>query len=207
MIAQTKNQISPEDYAAIEAATGLKHEYYRGAVYAMTGASPRHNLIVANVIAALHAQLRGRPCAVYPSDQRGKIEQTGLYTYPDISVICGEPRLDSARRDTVTNPAVIIEVLSPSTKDYDRGTKFEHYRTIATLREHLVIAQDMPHIEHYVRQDSDQWLLIECRGTGQTLRLAAIGCALTTDDVYEKVTFPADSAEDGAAALRTLSPS
>lgn len=189
MAAQPHQHVSLDAYTDLEASTGLKHEYYRGSVYAMTGASPRHNLIVANVIALLHAQLRGRACTVYASDQRIKVEQTGLYTYPDISVICGDLRLDSAKRDTATNPTVLVEVLSPSTKDYDRGTKFQHYRTIDTLREYVVISQEMRHIEQYIRQSGDEWLLREFEQPEQVLGLESIGCTLDLQGVYEKVAF------------------
>src|SRR5687768_4159928 len=130
MTAQPKDSISVDDYFELEAASDTKHEYCHGSVYAMTGASARHNLIVANVIAGLHGQLRGKRCSVYPSDLRVYIEATGLYTYPDVSVICGPLELTSGPLDTVTNPTVLVEVLSPSTEAYDRGKKFQHYRAI-----------------------------------------------------------------------------
>lgn len=205
MAAHPRPHLSLDAYAEIETSTGLKHEYYRGSVYAMTGASPRHNLIVANVIALLHAQLRGRTCTVYPSDLRIKIEQTGLYTYPDISVICGELRLDSAKRDTATNPTLLVEVLSPSTQDYDRGTKFQHYRAIDTLREYVVVSQDTPHIEHYSRQDNDQWLLREFEQPEQIIALDSIGCMLDLQGVYEKVAFPGAGADQPGSGLHAPS--
>lgn len=181
--------LSLQDYFALEETGEVKHEFFRGAIYAMTGASARHNLIVANVIGDLHAQLHGKPCRVYPGDLRVKIEATGLYTYPDAQVICENPRYADARRDTVTDPSVIIEVLSPSTEDYDRGKKFQHYRTIETLREYLVIAQDTPRVEHYIRQDAQQWLLVEITRREQIIPLEAIDCTLTLTAIYEEVTF------------------
>ena len=195
MVAQPREHFSFEEYLALEKQTGIKHEYYRGNVYAMTGATPRHNIIVANVIGSIYAQLRGNPCTVYPSDLRVKVERTGLYTYPDISVVCGDLRIDDDRSNTVLNPIVIVEVLSPSTRDYDRGLKFQHYRTIGSLQEYIVIAQDMLHIEHYSRQDEDHWLLAEYHHTHQTLSLRSIGCHLSLDDIYEKVTFSSQDAE------------
>jgi Uma2 family endonuclease len=201
MAAHPRPHLSLDAYTEIETSTGLKHEYYRGSVYAMTGASPRHNLTVANVIALLHTQLRGRACTVYPSDLRIKVEQTGLYTYPDISVICGELRLDSAKRDTATNPTVLVEVLSPSTRDYDRGTKFQHYRAIDTLREYIVISQDAPHIEQYIRQDSDQWLLREFELPEQIVALDSIGCTIDLQGVYEKVVFPSSGTDQPDSEL------
>lgn len=196
MLAQPQNYVSLDAYFTLEETSGIKHEYYRGVVYAMTGASPRHNLIATNVIASLHAQLRGKPCTVYPSDLRLKVEHTGLYTYPDSLVVCDPLRLDSARPNTILNPTVLVEILSPSTKDYDRGTKFQHYRTIETFQEYVVIEQDRVHIEHYVRQDADHWLLIDYHRKEQVLNLQSIGCQLTLEDVYEKVIFE----EEGGAA-------
>jgi Uma2 family endonuclease len=147
--------MTTEQYFALEEASEGKHEYYRGAVSAMTGGTARHNLIVANIIALFHGQLRDTTCRVFPSDLRLKIEHSGLYTYPDVSVICGPIFFGDNRKDTVTNPVVLIEVLSPSIENYDRGRKFEQYRTIETLQEYVVVAQDRVHIEHYVRQDNN----------------------------------------------------
>lgn len=176
-----------DEYLAIEEETGIKHEYYRGQVYAMTGASARHNLIVSNIIASLHQQLRQSPCRVFPSDLRLQISQTGLYTYPDISVACGTLEFGSERPDTLLNPTCLIEVLSPSTENYDRGMKFEHYRTISSLQIYLVIAQDRCHCELYLRQTDHRWLLIEFWSLEQTIQLEAIEAQLKLNDVYEYI--------------------
>src|SRR5262249_14191303 len=149
-------------------------EYFAGEIFVMSGASERHNLIVANVVATLHAQFRNRPCKVYPSDMRVKVSATGLYTYPDVVALCGEARFDDDYQDTLLNPTVIVEVLSPSTEAYDRGDKFGHYRKLASLAEYVLISQEKVHIEHYVRQSNNQWLLSEASNTQDTLQLPSI---------------------------------
>ena len=178
-----------KDYLAYERANPQRHEYLNGQIYAMAGASANHNLITVNAYASLHSQLRKRPCVVYPSDMRVKISRTGLYTYPDISVVCGEPQFEDEHRDTLLNPLVIVAVLSPSTETCDRGKKFQHYRTLAALQEYLLIAQDGYRIEHYTRQADDRWLLADVNQADAVLTLIAIKCSLAVADVYEKITF------------------
>lgn len=194
MSAHPHQYVTIQQYFALEETADIKHEYYRGSISAMTGASARHNLIVANIIATLHGQLRGSSCRVFPSDLRLKIEQTGLYTYPDISVICGTIQFDEGRQDTVSNPIVLIEVLSPSTENYDRGKKFEHYRTIEPLQEYIVVAQDRVHIEHYIRQDQHRWLLVDFLAVDQVVKIGAINCELPLESVYEYVVFEREGA-------------
>jgi Uma2 family endonuclease len=189
MSAQPSEYLTLQEYFTLEESSDHKHEYYRGAIYAMTGASARHNLLVANVIGLLHGQLRKSACRVFPSDLRLKIEATGLYTYPDISVICGGLQFDAGRQDTVTNPTVLIEVLSPSTENYDRGKKFEHYRTLESLQEYIVVAQDRVHIEQHIRQDERRWLLVDFFAMDQIIQLGAVDCALPVELVYEYVSF------------------
>jgi Uma2 family endonuclease len=181
--------VTPEAYLEFERASATKHEYFGGKVYAMTGASANHNLIVANTLASLHGQLRKRPCRVYPSDMRVKTQSSILYTYPDISIVCGEHYFEDAERDTLLNPVVIIEVLSPSTERYDRGKKFQHYRTLASLQEYVLIAQDSIRIEHFVRQPNDEWLLSDTTEIDSRVELTSIERHLVLADVYEKVTF------------------
>ncbi len=181
--------MTTEQYFELEEMSESKHEYYHGAIYAMTGGTARHNLIVANIIGLLHGQLRGTPCRVFPSDLRLKVEQTGLYTYPDVSIICGPIYFGDNRQDTITNPVVLIEVLSPSTENYDRGKKFEHYRMIETLQEYIVVAQDRIHIEHFIRQDDHRWLLVDFFAADQAVQVGAINCTLSVELLYEYVTF------------------
>ena len=180
-------ELSLAGYYALEDTSEIKHEYFRGVAYAMAGASARHNLIVANLISSLHAQLRGKHCTVYPGDLRLQVVATGIYTFPDVMVICGDLQYADAREDTVTNPSVIFEVISPSTEHYDRGKKFEHFRTVSTLQEYLLIAQDRLHIEQYIRQEADQWLFVEYSLDQALIPLKEIGCILSVAAVYEKV--------------------
>jgi Uma2 family endonuclease len=189
MSSQAITRLRPEDYLTLERKAERRSEYFRGEVFAMSGASPAHVLIVANVVASLHGQLRSRSCSVYSTDLRIKVSASGLYTYPDVVVVCGELSFDDQHRDTVLNPTLIVEVLSDSTRDYDRGMKFEHYRKLDSFREYVLLAQDRCHAEHHLRQADARWLLSETERTEDVLSLDSIGCRLPLADVYEKVRF------------------
>lgn len=195
MTAQPQHYITEEAYLAFERTSPTKHEYVDGAIYAMTGGKEPHNLIAGNVHAALHAQLRRKPCRVYQSDMRVKITQTGLNTYPDVVVLCGQPHFTDAIHDTIVNPIVIIEVLAASTERYDRGKKFPHYQTIPTLQDYLLIAQDQQRVEHFVRQDNHTWLLRVVLGAAAAITIASIDGMLLMADIYEKVEIEPDSTE------------
>lgn len=192
MTAQAQPYISEEEYLTFERASAAKHEYYNGRIYAMTGAKEPHNLISGNLVASLHGQLRQKPCRVYSSDMRVKILKTGLNTYPDVLVICGQPQFTDAARDTVVNPILVIEVLSKSTELYDRSMKFQHYRTIDTLRDYILIAQNKHHIEHFARQEGSLWVFQEATDVSSEIYIHSIECVLKLADVYEKVDFEED---------------
>jgi Uma2 family endonuclease len=188
MTAQPKSSITEDVYLEQERRGTIKHEYYNGKVYAMSGASEQHNLIAMNVAASLHTQLRGRSCRAYPSDMRLKVVKTGLNTYPDFTIVCGQSEFtDPTKRDTLTNPSVIVEILSPSTERYDRGMKFQHYRTIETLKEYILISQDKHHIEKFTRQENNEWVLTEAIGLEAAMPITSIQGTLTLHDVYEQV--------------------
>ena len=155
----------------------------------MSGATREHNVVAVNLTILLGGQLRGRPCETYAGDMRVMVSETGLYTYPDLVVVCGEPRFEDDVLDTLLNPTLIIEVLSPTTEAYDRGKKSGHYRRLASLREYLLLAQDRCHLERYVRQPNQQWLLSEAADLDDTVHLAAIGCDLKLAEVYDRVKF------------------
>ncbi|WP_129633776.1 Uma2 family endonuclease [Candidatus Oscillochloris fontis] len=194
MTAQSTAYLSENEYLEREHISTIKHEYYAGEIFAMSGASEAHNLIASNVNASIYAQTRGRGCRIYPSDMRIKVIKTGLYTYPDITVVCGQPEFAEAKkRDTLLNPTVIIEILSPSTERYDRGLKFQHYRTIESLKEYILIAQNTYHIERYIRHDPQMWILSEAIGIEATIRLESIQCGLALADVYELVELAPES--------------
>ncbi len=187
MAVQTQERLSVEDYLALERQADTRSEYLDGERFAMSGASVRHNRIVRNVVAALHGQLKTGDCEVFANDLRVRIPATDLYTYPDVVVLCGEPELDDRDPDTLLNPTLIIEVLSKSTQDYDRGSKFAHYRTLATLSDYVLMSQDRVHVEHFARQPTGQWLLTELERIEEGLDLPSIGCRLQLADAYHKV--------------------
>lgn len=193
MTANPKPYLTEDEYLVFERASQTKHEYYDGVIYAMTGGKEPHNLIAGNAHASLHAQLRRKPCRVYQSDMRVKIVQTGLNTYPDVLVICGQPQFTDAVHDAVINPIVIIEVLSASTERYDRGMKFQNYQTIATLQDYILISQDQHRVEHFSRQENNRWLLQLALGIDAQINIQSIDCILTLADVYEKVELEPDT--------------
>ena len=187
MSAEPHRRVSLESYLAAERQAEIKSEYLNGEVFAMSGASREHNLIAWNLSAALHSQLKGRGCEAYVGDMRVHIPATGLYTYPDLAVVCGEPRFEDGELDTLLNPAVLIEVLSPSTEGYDRGKKAANYRTLDSLREYLLVSQEEVRVELFTRQEDGHWLLSEASRLEDTVSLASIGCTLRLADVYDRL--------------------
>jgi Uma2 family endonuclease len=193
MASEPKRRLTVEEYLALERQSETKNEYLDGEVFAMAGVTRIHNLVAGNLFGEIRNQLKGRPCEPYTGDMRVRTPNSDLFTYPDVVVACGEPRFDDSELDTLLNPTLIVEVLSPSTEAYDRGIKAERYRSISSLSEYVLVAQDRIHVEHYVRQTGDRWLLEELSDLGQTLELPSIGCRLPLGDIYERV-FPAPSA-------------
>lgn len=189
MSTQPKTRLTPEEYLAIERAAETKSEYFDGEMFLMSGASRKHNLIAVNATGELRQQLKSKPCEVYSNDMRVKVSATGLYTYPDVVVVCGEPQFEDDYVDILLNPTVIVEVLSKSTASFDRGNKFNHYRSLPSLAEYLTVAQDEYKIEHHVKQPDGKWLLTDVRGIESTIKLASIECALAFSEVYDKVVF------------------
>ena len=175
-----------EDYLTLERSASIKSEFHNGEIYAMTGASRKHNLITVNIAGELRSQLKKRPCEAYINDMRVKAAEARSYHYPDIAVVCGAPQFEDTYFDTLLNPTLLIEVLSPSTEAYDRGGKFAHYRKIDSLREYLLISQDQPSIERYLRQ-GDVWILSEALGLEASMSLESIDCLLSLREVYDKV--------------------
>jgi Uma2 family endonuclease len=189
-------RVTPEQYLAMERNADFKSELCNGFIIAMAGGSREHNVISGNLHGEIRSQLKGRPCEVYTSDMRVRVSMAGLFTYPNVVAVCGEPRFLDGRSDTLLNPPVIVEVLSASTESYDRGEKFMHYRRLESLREYVLVAQDKVLVERYTRQ-GDEWLLTEFRHVDQTLQLASIGCAVQLREIYSRIEFPA---EDTAGA-------
>ncbi len=199
MSLQAKHKYTPEEYLALEREAQCKSEYYAGEIFALSGATEAHVLIVGNVFAKIHAELMGRSCKVYMSDMRVKVSDTGMYTYPDLSALCGEPKFEDNVHDTLLNPTVLSEVLSKSTESYDRGAKFGHYRAIESLQEYVLVSQESPRIELFTRQAGRGWLLTEAIGLEASLRIASLDCDLPLAEVYDKVTFepPAEAVGEG----------
>jgi Uma2 family endonuclease len=188
-----KRRLSPQEYLAQERQADFKSEYLRGEVFAMAGASFEHTLAKDNLAGETRSQLKNGPCSVLTSDMRVKVEATGLYTYPDIAIVCDEPRFEDKVFDTLLNPRVLVEVLSDSTEKYDRGAKFGHYRQIPSLQEFVLVAQDQPLVERYVRQADNSWLLTVFEGLSQTFAFASVPAQVTLAEIYRDVAFPEPS--------------
>ena len=178
----TLSRMTYAEYLELERTSEVKHEYLRGEVFAMAGGTPEHARLAANIIGALTAALRGRTCSVFTSDARVRIEATDRATYPDVTVVCGRLEHAADDPDSITNPVVIVEILSDATEAEDRGEKFAHYRRLASLREYVLVSQRARRLEVYRRRD-ERWMLDEA-GTGETLRLESIDVALVVDEVY-----------------------
>lgn len=189
MSANPTTFVTLEEYLEHELQSEERNEYFKGEVFPMAHASERHALIVTNVAATLWQQTKAKPCRVYSSGLRLRVTPTGLYTYPDVVVICGNVEV-ADQKDTVLNPVVIVEVLSPSTKDYDRGQKFQHYRRLPSLIDYLMVAQDEPRVEHWTRQSENLGLLADFAGLGQVIQLASIDCILPLAEIYDKIELP-----------------
>lgn len=183
------NYVSPEEYLEMERASEAKHEYYNGEIFAMSGASISHNDIFHNVYGSLINFLKGKNCKPYGSDLRIHIPENTLYTYPDISVVCGKPETTDGFFDSVVNPAIIIEILSKSTKDYDRGTKFTLYRSIQTLKEYILIDSTSISVELFTRQKDNSWVLNEFKQLTDSFTIASINLKLSLQEIYEDVSW------------------
>lgn len=186
MSQQVKSYVTPEEYLALERKAEYRSEYLHGEIFAMTGASRKHNLISGNVFAGLHRQLMGKPCEVYASEMRVKAAASGLYAYPDVIVVCGEPELEDDYLDTLLNPTVLFEVLSETTERYDPIAK-SGYRALESLAEYLLVAQDEISVEQYVKQVDGHWALTETRSIAGTIELNSIGCSLSLAEIYDRV--------------------
>lgn len=187
--ASHQRRTSLKEYVEWEERSGAKHEYYQGQIFAMAGASPRHNRIAGNIFARLHQLLQGTKCEPFASDQRIRIDVVDLSTYPDISVICGELQLSKDDPRAITNPLLIVEVLSKSTENYDRGPKFELYQKLESFAEYVVVYQTEPRIIHYTRQEGGVWSYKLLAGEQETLRLHSLEGELPFAAIYRNVAF------------------
>ena len=189
-----QTHLTPEEYIALERkaipdAEIIRHEYLNGELIAMSGASRAHNLITGNIFGELRNLLRGSGCETYANDMRVSTPATASYFYPDVVVVCEEPRFEDDVFDTLLNPIILVEVLSSSTEAYDRGEKFAHYRQLTSLQEYVLVSQDQIRVEHYRRQER-QWIFTDFQKPEEILSLVSIQCELPLQEIYELVTFP-----------------
>ncbi len=196
MSAVPKKRLTAEEYLEFERSSEIKHEFYNGRIYAMAGAKRRHNLIALNIGSEIRTHLKGRKCEAYPSDMRIYIPRFGLYTYPDVSVVCGKPEFQDAVLDTLLNPVLLIEILSDSTESYDRGKKFQHYRSIESLQEYVLVSQNEARIEKYIRQGDGFWVLSEAVGVESSIMFDSIDCPISLAEVYDKIDFDEPEEDD-----------
>ena len=200
---QPAGRVREAEYLERERRSETKHELVNGVVVAMAGASPKHNAIVGNVIGVLRDLLRDRPCIVLASDQRVHVQSTGLYTYPDTTVVCARPHFHPEDKDSLVNPTLIVEVLSPSTEGYDRGAKFAHYRSIPSFSEYVLVSQGERRVEHYRRLETGQWMMTEYVGDDARVVLPVLECELPVSELYAKTEL-LDDAEPVAPPAAAL---
>ena len=186
-----KQHLTVQEYLDLERKAEVRSEFLDGEMFAMAGGTRRHSRIKVRLIGALERRLSGSPCQVFDSDMRVKIEDTGLYTYPDAHVACGRLRFEDDREETLMNPTVILEVLSDSTAAWDRGKKFWHYRRLESLQEYVLVSQEARLVEHYTRQSDGNWLLEIVEGPERILRLKSIKCSVPLAEIYENTGSPA----------------
>ena len=187
----SQTYLTPEEYLAWERKADTKHEYLRGEIIALSGASYQHTLITMNISGELYVQLKGTPCTVHTNDMRVRTSPETSYFYPDVVVVCDKPHFEDSTFETLLNPIVLVEVLSPSTQVYDRGEKFRHYQQLTSLQEYILVAQDEVGVEHY-RWQGTEWQPTEFRSLEDMLLLTSIDCELSLDDIYRRVEFHAN---------------
>lgn len=188
-MAAEPNQLSVQEYLRLERLAETRNEYLDGQMVAMTGGTLRHGFIVGNLVGELKRQLKGRFCRVAPNDLRVRIPSANVYTYPDVVVVCGEPSLEDQYADTLLNPTLLVEVLSPSTEAYDRGKKLKWYQSLESLSEYLLVSQSSPRIEQFVRQQDGRWLFAAAEGLDAVLPLPSIQAELVLAEIYESIVF------------------
>jgi Uma2 family endonuclease len=189
-LAQRNVNLTPEEYLAFERASETRHDYWGGQVYALAGESEIHGRICTNVSTALKLRLRGRGCAVFSPNMKVKTASGGPFVYVDVIVTCGARQYHDEKQDLLLNPQVIIEVLSPSTADYDREEKFARYREIESLMDYVLVSQRRPYVEHFVRQEKFPWGFSVASDLNKSLHLTAIGCDLPLAEIYDEIDFP-----------------
>lgn len=200
MAAERVPLYTPEQYLEMEEDAEFKSEYISGEIFALAGATPRHVTINNNIASELHSCFKGRPCQAYANDLRVTVVPTGLRTYPDVIAVCGEPQFHPDDQNSLTNPTVLVEVLSPKTEAFDRGEKFAHFRRLDSFQEYVLVSQNRVRVEHFARQPDGRWLLTELSEPSQTLALSSVGCQIPLSDIYDRVRFEEAPAAPSSAA-------
>jgi Uma2 family endonuclease len=190
MASNPVTKVTEEEYLAIDRAAEVRSEFFDGAMFAMSGGSMRHARLQRNIIVELHARLLGGKCEVFTSDFRVRISPGLMYAYPDLTVVCGVPLLADERQDILLNPAVIFEVLSPSTEYYDRGVKFQYYRGIESLTDYILVDQNQTRIEQYTRGNANTWTLHDYQRPEEDLRIDSIGISPALARIYDRIELP-----------------
>jgi len=190
MSSQPSHKYTLEEYFALELASEEKYEFWNGEVSCMSGASLAHNQITRNIGTQLDTELRTRGCQSFPADLRVKVPACPPYRYPDLTALCGSPEIESiGGLDVLLNPALIVEVLSPSTEAFDRGDKFTYYKSIASFSEYILVAQHRPHVSQFVRQENGVWTFMEFNDLAESVRCASVPCVLALNEIYRDVVF------------------
>ena len=186
MSTQAKVPLTPEQYLELERKAEYKSEYFAGEIFAMAGASRTHNLLAMHAGTLIDTQFRGRNCEVYGSDMRVRVSTSGLYAYPDVTAVCGEPHFLDQHTDTLINPTIIVEVLFPSTEAYDRGRKFEHYRSLPSLKQYVLVESDRVHVDVHTLDVAGKWVLTSLAQPNDTIELGSIEVRFNMAELYEK---------------------
>jgi Uma2 family endonuclease len=188
-VVEKKRLYTPQEYLGLERKASVKSEFFKGEIFAMSGASRHHVVITMNFLVQLVTCLKGKPCRPFNSDMRIHIPQNGLYTYPDISIVCGKEEFLDNEFDTLLNPAAIVEVLSPSTSDYDTGRKFTLYRSIPTLKEYVVVSSMEYRLQQFTKTNESSWLMHEFVTNAGNLELSSLAISLSINEIFEGVDF------------------
>ena len=189
MLLQEKDSITPDEYLALERESDIKNEYFDGEIFAMAGARRGHNQISTNIVRMLGNHLLEKPCSVFSSDMKVKMEEIRKYTYPDIVVVCDHEEYEDENNDILLNPLVIIEILSDSTEAYDRGDKFSHYQFIDSFKEYILVSQYVCRVEKFTRQEDETWVYSKRNNMEDTVRIESIKCDLPVSEIYRRVNF------------------
>lgn len=197
MAANVEKKYTLEEYLELDRNSEERLEYWQGEIFNMSGVSPNHALVEVNFTINIGNQIAGRKCRIFPANVRIKVPSMPPYRYGDLSALCGEPQFEKIGGvEALTNPSLIIEVLSPSTEAYDRGEKFSHYQSIPNFSEYLLVAQHRPHIVHLVKQDDGAWIHREFNDLDAVLKLASLDCEITLRDIYQNVSFASTETEN-----------